>query len=84
VQAAEYYLRLETGDETIGAYQLQRHTPITELHWEVVFSHPREAKSYRVTIETFLTEKEIYESCNASTPKKALWEYRLQQPIQEC
>jgi hypothetical protein len=82
-QAAEYFLRLETRDDHIGSYHLERITPTSEHRWEIVFSDLQAMTTYRVNIETFQTEKEIFESCSKPDERKAVWEFRLQRPIQE-
>jgi hypothetical protein len=81
-QAAEYFLRLETGNDRIEAYRLEMFMPVSEHQWEISFTDIQAMNTYRVKIESFQTGKEIFESCNTPAERKEVWEFRLQEPIQ--
>ena len=82
VQAAEHFLRLETGEDIIGAYHLKAFSSHAEDQWEVSFSGTQDNTVYEVQIKSSLTGAEIFESCNASSERKPVKEFRLLKPIQ--
>jgi hypothetical protein len=81
IQAAEYFLRRETSDDRVGIYRLENFTPVSENQWEISFIDEQTRDIYHLKIETFKTEREIFESCSTPSEMKAVWEYRLSQPI---
>jgi len=82
VQAAERFLRLETGEHGIGAYSLEAFSSRAEDQWEVSFLGTQDHTAYQVLIESSLTGAEIFESCNAPSERKPVKEFRLLKPIQ--
>ncbi len=52
VQAAEHFLRLETGEDGIGAYHLKAFSSLAEDHWEVHFSGTQDHSVYHIQIES--------------------------------
>jgi hypothetical protein len=65
-QAAEYYLRLETGKLDQNAYSLLSETEIAQNTWEVLFLELASANPYNLTIQKQPTGAQTYESCRAS------------------
>ncbi len=76
VQAAEYYLRLETGQRRLGAFRLVWAEQVSALEWEVVFAETGKSVSHRLSITIERSQQMIYQSCK---PDKAapVTHYRL-------
>lgn len=76
VQAAESFLRQETGLAERTAYRLLDVSPVDEIHWAVRFSAPSTAEAYRLTITRKLSGSNRLVSC--SPPKsKPIVQFRL-------
>lgn len=61
VQAAEHFLRQETGILDIDAFKLKEAEPNGEDRWTVTFVS-LDGKAYRVQVEQYLSEFEIFKS----------------------
>jgi hypothetical protein len=80
-QAAETFLRIETGDDRLGIYHLERISPLGENRWEVRFSDERNRVAFLVQIESRQTGTAIFENCHSPSEMKPVKEYRLLRPI---
>jgi hypothetical protein len=67
VQAAESYLRQETGLHSRDAHRLLDAGPIDENHWRVRFGEPTGGEVHQLTISRTLSEDDRLVSC--SPPK---------------
>jgi hypothetical protein len=76
-QAAEYFLRLETREDRIGAYRLDNFSATAENHWEMRFMRPLDQTMYQIEVESFHTGTETFESCSTPSERKAVLEFRL-------
>ncbi len=65
-QAAEYYLRLETGNSDLNAYTLISETEIDQNTWDISFLELESAAQYNVFIQKKPTGTQTNESCGAS------------------
>jgi hypothetical protein len=75
-QAAEFYLRSQTGNSQVEAYQLKSSQEVEPETWEVSFRSLSNPKGYRILITSGLSDYKVYESCDSAGPK-ALTFYRL-------
>ena len=78
VQAAEYYLRLNTKIKGISAFHLQGIEEEAKNEWSVVFLKLEGDTRYRIKVSTSLSNYQIYLSCK-DIEKKAVPNYRLEQ-----
>lgn len=76
VQAAEYYLRLETGQRRLEALRLVRSEQVSPLEWEVVFAEAGKTVSHRLGITIERSEQLFYQSCKQDKAAP-LTHYRL-------
>ena len=67
VQAAEYYLRAETGVSSLGAYRVAN-IERDGNHATVEFSCPRYGKSYRVELTEYKKSLKLLKSCSDQKP----------------
>jgi len=63
VQAAEYYLRQQTGEVGIDAYRLAETTELEPGSWLVRFVSNRTEKLYVLNIDAQKTETRVFDSC---------------------
>jgi hypothetical protein len=62
VQAADYYLRQETGFLSLDAFYLNDAQELSPHHWQVRFDSPS-GQCYQLAIEEEKTSLQVYESC---------------------
>jgi len=76
-QAAEIYLRSQTGNSQVAAYRLESSQEVEPGTWAVSFRSLPDRTGYRLEITSGLSDYEIYESCDSAEPK-ALTFFQLQ------
>jgi hypothetical protein len=76
VQAADYYLRKQTGMTEIEAYRLAGVEVLKPDRWRAKIHSPFNGKVYQVTIFSKLSEFETYTSCNEEELTRVL-QYHL-------
>lgn len=67
IQAAEYFLRQETGILELEGYRLLDAQPLNETRWAVRFRSPATGKNHRVTLDREISAADHLVSC--SPPK---------------
>jgi hypothetical protein len=77
VQAAEYYLHAQTGDNAIHSYSLDRVHIIREHLWEILFFDASSSKKHRLVIAGVPSKFEILQSCRESE-RIAVMQYQLE------
>jgi len=63
VQAADYHLRKQTGETSLGAYRLLQAEETTPKNWGVKFISNRTATVYQVDIVVNQPGTQVYDSC---------------------
>jgi hypothetical protein len=76
-QAAEYYLRAQTGNLDIDAYQLAGFQRALDLKWLVHFSQAQDKKRHVVEIEAVWSEFENFESCSKPESHSRRLQYQV-------
>lgn len=76
VQAADHYLRKQTGMTKIQAYRLAGVEVLKPDRWRVKFYSPSDGKVYQVTIFAELSEFQTYTSCSEEELTRVL-QYHL-------
>jgi hypothetical protein len=66
VQAAEYYLRVKTGNLDLDAYPLASEVQTDPNTWVVTFQAAQATSQHAVTVQRVSTGVQIYESCGAA------------------
>ncbi|OGO26682.1 MAG: hypothetical protein A2W33_07865 [Chloroflexi bacterium RBG_16_52_11] len=83
-QAADYYLRDQTNDMRLDAYQLESISDIGAGNWEVIFSNKISGKTYRLQLVAELSAQTIYESCSTPDDLKPIKKFRLIQSTEDA
>jgi hypothetical protein len=68
VQAAEFFLRTETGDLQVDSYRLESNEPSGPGAWEIRFRARTGETVYRLDVDSEPAPGRIYESCTAAEP----------------
>ena len=82
-QAGEYFLRQQTMDLRLGAYQLISEIERNPDQWEVIFSSNMNEKKHRLHIAAELSDQKIFESCSTADNLKQFKQYRLIQYLED-
>ena len=80
-QAAEIYLRQQTGQLGLDAYHLLSAQEVTPGIWQVIFETTRTGKTYHLNIKVEKTLPEVFESCQAE--KKTFLTHYLLDRLEE-
>jgi hypothetical protein len=76
VQAAEFFLRDQTGVHHLDAFQLASSDEISPGRWEICFTEREGSAFYRLEVIGELSEYAIYESCKSAEATRQV-QYRL-------
>jgi hypothetical protein len=72
VQAAEYFLREQTGEIGIPAFSLENSISIGENRWEILFRERSHSRSHQLVIAGFPSEYGILKSCRDFEKSKVM------------
>ncbi|OGO34689.1 MAG: hypothetical protein A2Z16_04540 [Chloroflexi bacterium RBG_16_54_18] len=75
-QAADFYLRKNSGENALDAFQLREIEEMGENHWQVGFFDTRSKTIQRVDVSLEIRDEEVYESCTLDKATR-IKDYRL-------
>ena len=76
VQAAEYYLRRESGEVGLDAYRLRQAIELSPGHWRVRFTSTSGSTEHELEIRLEKSDQQVFESCTLDKPTSIV-QYKL-------
>lgn len=77
IQAADYFLRLQTGDFSLDRFRLASSRTTDPDHWEVVFTSAASDEAFNLSLTSEPTGDFIFESCSTPQEMKPIKRFKL-------